>query len=96
MKEGAGAGGFHGSDPFDIFNMFFRGGGGGGGHPFGGGRQESRGKDLVHQLAVSLEELYNGAVRKLALQKNMVCDKCEGKRMRWEKLLFELIAFGIT
>lgn len=76
MKEGAGSGGFHGSDPFDIFNMFF--GGGGGGHPFGG-RQESRGKNLVHQLAVSLEELYNGAVRKLALQKNVVCDKCEGR-----------------
>lgn len=76
MKEGAGSGGFHGSDPFDIFNMFF--GGGAGGHPFGG-RQENRGKNLVHQLAVSLEELYNGAVRKLALQKNVVCDKCEGK-----------------
>lgn len=73
MKEGAGSGGFHGSDPFDIFNMFFNGGGG----PFGG-RQDNRGKNLVHQLAVSLEELYNGAVRKLALQKNVVCDKCEG------------------
>jgi len=79
MKEGAGAGGgLHGSDPFDIFNMFFGGGGGpfGGG---GGGRQEQRGKNLVHQLAVSLEELYNGAVRKLALQKNVICDKCEGR-----------------
>ncbi|CAM4927830.1 unnamed protein product [Rotaria socialis] len=73
MKEGAGSGGFHGSDPFDIFNMFF----GGGGSPFGT-RQEHRGKNLVHQLAVSLEELYNGAVRKLALQKNVVCDKCRG------------------
>jgi len=76
MKEGPGAGGFHGSDPFDIFNMFF--GGGGGASPFGS-RQEHRGKNLVHQLAVSLEELYNGAVRKLALQKNVVCDKCEGR-----------------
>jgi len=75
LKEGHGAGGFHGSDPFDIFNMFF---GGGGGSPFGT-RQENRGKNLVHQLAVSLEELYNGAVRKLALQKNVICDKCEGK-----------------
>jgi len=73
MKEGAGSGGFHGSDPFDIFNMFF-----GGGSPFGS-RQEHRGKNLVHQLVVSLEELYNGAVRKLALQKNVVCDKCEGR-----------------
>ncbi len=74
LKEGAGSGGFHGSDPFDIFNMFFGGNG-----PFGSGRQENRGKNLVHQLAVSLEELYNGAVRKLALQKNVICDKCEGK-----------------
>jgi len=79
MKEGASAGGgFHGSDPFDIFNMFF---GGGGSSPFGA-RQEQRGKNLVHQLAVSLEELYNGAVRKLALQKNVVCDKCEGRQTR--------------
>jgi DnaJ family protein A protein 1 len=76
LKEGGGAGGFHNSDPFDIFNMFFGGGGG----PFGGGgRQDNRTKNLVHQLAVSLEELYNGAVRKLALQKNVICDKCEGK-----------------
>jgi DnaJ family protein A protein 1 len=80
MKDGGGGGGFHGSDPFDIFNMFF--GGGGGASPFGS-RQEHRGKNLVHQLAVSLEEIYNGAVRKLALQKNVVCDKCEGKRRRF-------------
>ena len=81
MKEGAGSGGgsgFHGSDPFDIFNMFFGNGGGPFGGGGGGGRQEHRGKNLVHQLAVSLEELYNGAVRKLALQKNVICDKCEG------------------
>jgi len=76
LKEGGGPGGFHSADPFDIFNMFFGGGGAG---PFGGGRQENRGKNVVHQLAVSLEELYNGAVRKLALQKNVVCDKCEGR-----------------
>ncbi|CAF3400257.1 unnamed protein product [Rotaria sp. Silwood2] len=44
-----------------------------------GNRQDNRGKNLVHQLAVSLEELYNGAVRKLALQKNIICDKCEGR-----------------
>lgn len=37
------------------------------------------GKNVVHQLSVSLEDLYNGATRKLALQKNVICDKCEGK-----------------
>ncbi|KTG37265.1 hypothetical protein cypCar_00021262, partial [Cyprinus carpio] len=36
------------------------------------------GKNVVHQLTVSLEELYNGATRKLAVQKNVICEKCEG------------------
>lgn len=42
-------------------------------------QRERKGKDLVHQMQVSLEEIYNGAVRKLALQKNVICDKCEGR-----------------
>ena len=65
------------SSPMDIFNLFFGqtfAGGGCGGR----GRRERRGKDVIHQLSVSLEELYKGAVRKLALQKN-ICDKCEGR-----------------
>lgn len=33
----------------------------------------------MHQLGVSLEDLYNGVTRKLALQKNVICGKCEGK-----------------
>ncbi len=33
---------------------------------------------MVHQLNVSLDDLYNGATRKLAVQKNVICDKCEG------------------
>ncbi|XP_049946336.1 dnaJ homolog subfamily A member 1 [Schistocerca serialis cubense] len=73
LKEGGGNG-F--SAPMDIFDMFF-------GQAFGGrgrGRaRERRGKDVIHQLSVSLEELYKGAVRKLALQKNVICDKCEGR-----------------
>jgi len=54
--------------------------GGGGGDPFGRGRQRGprRTKNLVHQLSVSLEDMYNGTVRKLALQKNVICDGCEG------------------
>ncbi|XP_013794664.1 dnaJ homolog subfamily A member 1-like [Limulus polyphemus] len=72
IKEGGGSG--HGfSSPMDIFDMFFGMGGG------GGRRRERRGKDVVHQLGVTLEELYNGAVRKLALQKNVICDKCAGR-----------------
>lgn len=36
---------------------------------------------MVHQLTVSLEDLYNGATRKLAVQKNVICDKCEGNEL---------------
>lgn len=34
---------------------------------------------MVHQLVVTLEDLYNGATRKLAVQKNAICEKCEGR-----------------
>jgi len=75
IKEGGsgGGGGFH--SPMDVFDMFF-----GGGDPFGRGRQRGprRTKNLVHQLSVSLEDMYNGTIRKLALQKNVICDSCEG------------------
>ncbi|XP_051756297.1 dnaJ homolog subfamily A member 1 isoform X2 [Ctenopharyngodon idella] len=68
IKEGGSGGPSFGS-PMDIFDMFF----GGGGHM----HRERRGKNVVHQLTVSLEDLYNGATRKLAVQKNIICDKCE-------------------
>lgn len=50
----------------------------------GGGRGQSsnrrrRGKDVVYQMSVSLEELYNGATRRLAIQKKILCEKCEGR-----------------
>jgi len=80
IKEGGGGGGFH--SPMDIFDMFFGGGGGGMGGMFGGmggGRRgPKRTKNLMHQLSVSLEDMYNGTTRKLALQKNVICDACEG------------------
>lgn len=58
-------------NPMDIFEMFFGGG--------GRSRGPRRGKDTVHQLSVTLEELYNGAVRKLAISRNNICSKCEGR-----------------
>ena len=76
IKEGGmGGGGGFSSNPMDIFDMFF-----GGGDPFGRGRQRGprRTKNLMHQLSVSLEDMYNGTVRKLALQKNVICDACDG------------------
>ncbi|KAK5867373.1 hypothetical protein PBY51_011873 [Eleginops maclovinus] len=67
IKEG-GMGG--GTSPMDMFNMFFGGG--------GRMQRERRGKNVVHQLSVTLEEMYNGSTRKLGLQKNIICDSCEG------------------
>ena len=69
IKEG-GSGSPSFSSPMDIFDMFFG----------GGGRmtRERRGKNVVHQLSVTLEDLYNGITKKLALQKNVICEKCEG------------------
>ncbi|XP_046350273.1 dnaJ homolog subfamily A member 1-like [Haliotis rufescens] len=71
IKGGGTSGeGFH--SPMDIFDMFFHG---------GGRRQRgpSKGKDIVHKVKVTLEEMYNGATRKLALQKNVICGNCEGR-----------------
>lgn len=68
LKEGGG-GGFH--SPMDVFDMLF------GGH--GRRQQSNRGKDVVHQLKVSLEDMYNGTTKRLSLQKNVICSKCEGR-----------------
>jgi len=71
LKEGGGSEGSF-SSPMDIFDMFFGGG-------RRGGKKENKGKDVIHQLGVSLEDMYNGTTRKLALQKNVICEKCEGR-----------------
>ena len=68
IKEGGIASEMH--NPMDIFDMFFGGG--------GRSRGSNKGKDVIHQLKVNLEDLYNGSVRKLALQKNVICAACEG------------------
>jgi len=78
IKEGGGGGGHN---PMDIFDMFFGGGGGLGGmfgHGHGGRRGPRKTKNLVHQLSTTLEQLYNGDTRKLALKKNVICGDCKG------------------
>jgi len=55
----------------DIFSAFFGGGG-------QRRQRERKGKDLVHQLKVSLEDLYKGKTSKLALQKTVICPECQG------------------
>ncbi|KAF8326097.1 uncharacterized protein EI90DRAFT_3071484 [Cantharellus anzutake] len=72
-------GGMSGMDPQDLFSQLF--GGGAGGFFGGGGRSQGprKGKDLVHRIAVSLEDLYKGKTTKLALNKTVICTKCNGK-----------------
>lgn len=64
----------------DLFSQFFGGMGGG---MFGGGGMQQQGpkksRDIVHVHKVSLEDIYKGKVSKLALQKNVICPKCDGQ-----------------
>ncbi|CDH55361.1 chaperone regulator [Lichtheimia corymbifera JMRC:FSU:9682] len=74
-----GQGGMGGMDAEDLFSQLFGGG------LFGGGGRSSRpsgprrGKDMMHHLKVSLEDLYAGKTSKLALQKSVLCSRCEGR-----------------
>jgi len=72
MREGGVSEDMH--SPMDLFDMLFG---------FGGGTQRRRGpprgQDVAHKMQVSLDDLYCGTVRKLALQKNVICVQCSGK-----------------
>ncbi|CAL9733224.1 mitochondrial protein import protein MAS5 [Monosporozyma servazzii] len=70
---GMGGGGFGGFGE-DIFSQFF-GGAGGQQKP----RGPQRGRDIRHEINVTLEELYKGKTSKLALNKQILCKTCEGR-----------------
>ncbi|KAF9166243.1 hypothetical protein DFQ26_008384 [Actinomortierella ambigua] len=81
---------FHNGGEMDeeILEHLFGGGagfgfGGGPGGPRGAGagrsQRKRKGEDLLHNLNVSLEDLYNGKSTKLSLEKNIVCSHCQGK-----------------
>ncbi|PVF96770.1 putative YDJ1-mitochondrial and ER import protein [Serendipita vermifera] len=69
----SGSGGM-GMDPTEMFAQMFGGG-------FGMQRERGprKGKDLVHRVAVTLEDLYRGKTTKLALTRHVICSKCDGK-----------------
>ncbi|CAM1506533.1 Fc.00g061740.m01.CDS01 [Cosmosporella sp. VM-42] len=76
-----GAGG--GMAAEDLFAQFFGGGsfGGGLGGMFGGGmnqRGPPKARTIHHTHKVSLEDIYRGKISKLALQRSIICPKCEG------------------
>lgn len=71
-KEGLEQGGGGGHDASDIFSQFFGG---------GGQRQQGpkKGENLMHPLKVTLEDLYNGKTVKLAVNRDVLCNVCDGR-----------------
>jgi len=75
-----------GGDPSDIFEAFFGGGG-------GGRRQQQRRqktKDVVQPIKVTLEQMYNGNTKKLAITRQVIdkkkgvqeCRECDGRGVK--------------
>lgn len=74
QQQKQGGGRQQGNDPFDLFSRFF----GGSGH-FGG--QQSgvrRGPDMEVRLMLPLRDFYNGKEAEFTIEKQQVCDDCEG------------------
>ena len=65
----------------DLFAQFFGGGSSFGGMFGGGGMRDmgpKKARTISHVHKVSLEDIYKGKVSKLALQKSVICPKCNG------------------
>lgn len=82
------------SNPHDIFRSFF-----GGGHPFGnsqqrGTRKAAKGKAVTTVLRVSLEHLYTGAERKIAITRKRKCTSCKGDGGDKSKLMTCMLCRG--
>jgi molecular chaperone DnaJ len=84
-----GGGGMNMEDIFSQFGDIFGNGGGGGGSPFdsffGGGGQQSRGgrrvakgSNLRIKVKLTLEEIANGAEKKIKVNKQITCKTCDG------------------
>ena len=86
---GYGGGGMNMEDIFSQFGDVFGGGGGGGGSPFDsffggggqssrGGRRAQRGTNLRIKVKLTLEEIANGVEKKIKVNKQIVCNTCDG------------------
>jgi molecular chaperone DnaJ len=86
---GYGGGGMNMEDIFSQFGDVFGGGGGAGGSPFDsffggggqssrGGRRAQRGTNLRIKVKLTLEEIANGVEKKIKVNKQIVCDTCDG------------------
>lgn len=82
-EKGIKEGGVSSSSPMDIFDMFFN---------MGRSKRDHgprRGKDMHFSLPVTIEELYNGSVRKLRVNRNEICEDCKGSGTRAQNITAE-------
>lgn len=82
---GYGGGGMNMEDIFSQFGDIFGGGGspfesffGGGGQQSRGGRRVAKGSNLRIKVKLTLEEIANGAEKKIKVNKQVVCKTCDG------------------
>lgn len=83
--SGGGGGFTNVDDIFSHFSDIFGGGGGGFADFFGGGSQRNRrrsrgrkGQDIRIKLKLTLEEIVNGAKKKIKIKRNVTCSTCNG------------------
>lgn len=70
INQGMGAAEASGSSLFDLLS---------GGHRREQNAGPKRGPDASYNLKVSLEEIYNGTTKKIALNRDRVCTECNGE-----------------
>lgn len=81
---GYGGGGMNMEDIFSQFGDIFGGGGSpfdsffGGGGQSRGGRRVAKGSNLRIKVKLTLEEIANGAEKKIKVNKQVVCKTCDG------------------
>ncbi|MEE1944940.1 molecular chaperone DnaJ [Pedobacter sp. KR3-3] len=82
---GFGGGGMNMEDIFSQFGDIFGGGGspfdsffGGGGGQSRGGRRVAKGSNLRIKVKLTLEEIANGAEKKIKVNKQITCKTCDG------------------
>jgi len=72
MSQGGGGASQYGMDPMDLFSQMF-------GFQAGGrSRGRPRTQDTVHEIKVSLDEIYQGAVKEVVFNRNILCTSCDG------------------
>jgi molecular chaperone DnaJ len=74
-----GGGGFQDvNDIFDVFGDLFEGFGFGGGRRRGGGRRPVQGESIKTRINVDLLEAAKGCTKKVAFERQQLCDGCSG------------------